>query len=130
MRLANNATVNPLGEAVKFHMKRCKVTVEALAERSGLGISTIEKMRYGKKVKLETILAFSVALELEKSFMYDLMNKANVCFDTRNPAHNMYLAILELIPNANVFQINDILKEEGFTPWTQERESKTNKKTA
>ena len=130
LRLANNATVNPLGEAVKFHMKRCKVTVEALAERSGLGISTIEKMRYGKKVKLETILAFSVALELEKSFMYDLMNKANVCFDTRNPAHNMYLAILELIPNANVFQINDILKEEGFTPWTQERESKTNKKTA
>ena len=130
LKLLNNATINPFEETVKFHMTRCRVTVEALAERSGLGISTIEKMRYGKKVKLETVLAFSVALELEKSFMYDLMSKANVNFDARAPAHNMYLTILELLPNANVFQINEFLKEEGFTPWTQERETKTIKRTA
>ena len=35
----------------------------------------------------------------------------------------MYLTILELLPQANVFQINEFLKEEGYTPWTQEREN-------
>lgn len=120
--LQNNQGSNPLGEAVKLHMKRCNVTAEVLSERSGLGIATITKLRKGQKVKLETILAFSVALELERTFMLDLMHKAGVSFDSRIPAHNMYLTILELLPNANVFQINDFLKEEGFTPWTQERE--------
>ena len=126
-KLGNKATTNPLGEAIKFHMKRCKVTSDILADRSGLGIATITKLRNGKKVKLETILAFSVALELEKTFMLDLVQKANLSFDAGNPAHNMYLTILELLPDANVFQINEFLKEEGFTPWTQERELKQEK---
>jgi hypothetical protein len=39
----------------------------------------------------------------------------------------MYLTILELLPNANVFQINEFLKEEGFTPWTQERDKNNTK---
>lgn len=126
-KLGKKATTNPFGETIKFHMKRCRVTSDILADRSGLGIATITKLRNGKKVKLETILAFSVALELEKTFMLDLIQKANLSFDARNPAHNMYLTILELLPNANVFQINEFLKEEGFTPWTQERD-KTNTK--
>ena len=128
-KLGNKATTNPLGEAVKFHMKRCGVTSDILSDRSGLGIATITKLRNGKKVKLETILAFSVALELEKTFMLDLIQKANLSFNAGNPAHNMYLTILELLPNANVFQINEFLKEEGFTPWTQERD-KANTKEA
>ena len=41
----------------------------------------------------------------------------------------MYLTILELLPDANVFQINEFLKEEGLTPWTQERD-KANTKEA
>ena len=125
--LREKETNNPLGEAVKFHMKRCGVTEDVLADRSGLGISTITKLRGGKKVKLETILAFSVALELERPFLIDLMNKANVQFDAGNPVHNMYITILELLPDANVFQINEFLKEEGFTPWTQERDIKQSK---
>ena len=126
-KLGDTATTNPLGEAIKFHMKRCGVTSDILADRSGLGIATITKLRNGKKVKIETILAFSVALELEKTFMLDLIQKANLCFDASNPAHNMYLTILELLPDANVFQINEFLKEEGFTPWTQERGLKQEK---
>lgn len=105
-------------------MKRCKVTVETLAERSGLGLTTIGRMRKGGKFKIETILAFSVALELEMPFIVDLMQKAGVQFNPHNPVHNMYLTILDLLPDANVFQINAFLKEEGFTPWTQEREQK------
>ena len=126
MKLSQKATTNPLGEAIKFHMKRCGVTSDMLADRSGLGIATITKLRNGGKVKLETILAFSVALELEHSFMNDIMQKANVQFDARNPIHNMYLTILELMPEANVFQINDFLRNEGLSPWTQEREFKQN----
>ena len=124
IKLQSNSGSNPFAEAVKFHMKRCKVTVETLAERSGLGLTTIGRMRKGGKFKIETILAFSVALELEMPFIVDLMQKAGVQFDPHNPVHNMYLTILDLLPDANVFQINAFLKEEGFTPWTQEREQK------
>lgn len=124
MKLDNSTAYNLLGAAVKFHMKRCGVTSDILAERSGLGMTTITRLRKGGKFKLETILAFSVALELEKTFVLDLMQKANVRFDPRDPAHNLYITILELMPKANVFQINDFLRDEGFTPWTQERDRK------
>ena len=116
-------TVSPLGEAVVYHMKRCNITSEQLMERSGLGSTTITKLRTGKgRPKLETILAFCVALNLEEYFRTDLMNKAGVRFDNNNPAHLVYITILELMPDANVFQINEFLKEEGFTPWTQDRQ--------
>ena len=122
-KLIQKAATNPLGEAIKFHMKRCNMTADKLVERSGLGLTTIARLRKGGRFKIETILAFSVALELEKPFIVDLMQKAGVHFDPNNAVHNMYLTILELLPHANVFQINEFLKEEGFTPWTQEREN-------
>lgn len=115
---------SPLGEAVVYHMKRCHITSEQLMERSGLGSTTITKLRSGKcHPKLETILAFCVALNLEDVFRSDLMNKAGVRFNNNNPAHLVYMTILELMPNANVFQINAFLKEEGYTPWTQDRQN-------
>lgn len=104
-------TTSPLGEAIIYHMKRCNVTSEDLMERSGLGSTTITKLRTGKgRPRLETILAFCVALNLEDYFRTDLMNKAGVHFDNTNPAHLVYITILELMPDANVFQINDFLK--------------------
>lgn len=120
--MQRNQGPNPLGETVKFHMKRCGVIADMLADRSGLGLTTISRLKKGGKFKIETILAFSVALELEMPFIIDLMQKAGVHFDPHNAVHNMYLTILDLLPNANVFQINEFLREEGFTPWTQERE--------
>ena len=52
------------------------------------------------------------------------MQKAKVEFDMSNPAHRLYVTIFELMPKANVFQINDLLKAEGFTPWTRDCEEK------
>lgn len=93
------------------YMKRCNITSEELMERSGLGSTTITKLRTGKgRPKLETILAFCVALNLEEYFRTDLMNKAGVRFDNNNPAHLVYLTILELMPDANVFQIHRVGK--------------------
>ena len=34
------------------------------------------------------------------------------------------MTIFDLLPEENIFQINQFLREEGFTPWTQEREQK------
>ena len=113
---------NEFARAVKFHIQRCGLTTDQIADRSGLGVNTINKLRNGKKVKLETVLAFCVALELEEAFREDLMQKAKVEYDTNNPAHRLYLTIFELMPKANVFQINDLLKAEGFTPWTRDKE--------
>ena len=120
-KLESTPTVSPFARAVIFHMERCGLTLDQVSDRSGLAINTISKMRSGKKVKLETVLAFCVALELEEAFRVDLMQKADVHFDAKNPVHRMYMTIFDLLPNANVFQINQFLREEGFTPWTQER---------
>ena len=132
-KLEGTPTVSPFGRAVTFHMERCGLTIDQVSDRSGLAVNTIGKMRAGKKVKLETVLAFCVALELEEVFRVDLMQKADVHFNAKNPAHRMYMTIFDLLPTANVFQINQFLREEGFTPWTQERELKNkrqNKKAA
>lgn len=67
-KLGNMPTTNPFGQSVIFHMERCGLTTDLLADRSGMGVNTINKMRSGKKVKLETVLAFCVALELEETF--------------------------------------------------------------
>ena len=105
-------------------MERCGVTSDQVADRSIMGVNTVNKMRSGKKVKLETVLAFCVALELEESFRIDLMQKAKVDYDMSNPAHRLYVTIFELMEKPNVFQINELLKAEGFTPWTRDREEK------
>lgn len=123
-KLSVPSDVNEFGKAVRFHMERCDVTSDQLADRSGMGVNTVNKMRSGKKVKLETVLAFCVALELEESFRIDLMQKAKVEFDMSNTAHRLYVTIFELMPKANVFQINELLKAEGFTPWTRDCEEK------
>lgn len=124
VKLAKPSEVNEFSKTVRFHMERCNITSDQVADRSGMGVNTVNKMRSGKKVKLETVLAFCVALELEESFRIDLMHKANVEYDMSNPAHRLYVTIFELIEKPNVFQIDELLKAEGFTPWTREREEK------
>lgn len=123
-KLAVPLDVNEFGKAVRFHMERCGLTSDLVADRSGMGVNTVNKMRSGKKVKLETVLAFCVALELEESFRIDLMQKAKVDYDMNNPAHRLYVTIFELMEKPNVFQINELLKAEGFTPWTRDCEEK------
>lgn len=123
-KLTAPSEVNEFGKAVRFHMERCGLTSDQVADRSGMGVNTVNKMRSGKKVKLETVLAFCVALELEESFRIDLMQKAKIEYDMSNPAHRLYVTIFELMEKPNVFQINELLKAEGFTPWTRDCEER------
>lgn len=122
VKLNNTPTVSPFGQAVQFHMERCGVTEDDIADRSGLGVNTISNMRCGKKVKLETVLAFCVALELEEAFRDDLMKKANVDFDMTLKTHRFYKTILDLCPEANVFQYNQMCEAADIKPWTKERQ--------
>lgn len=127
-RLKNTPTVSPFGQAVIFHMKRCGVTEDDVADRSGLGVNTISNMRAGKKVKLETVLAFCVALDLEEAFREDLRKKAGVDFDMNNKAHRFYMTILNLCPKFNVFQYNQLCEDNGIKPWTKERQQTNGEK--
>lgn len=83
-----------------------------------MSINTINRMRREYEVKLETVLAFCVALEPEEPFRADLMKKAGVSFDPGNSAHRMYLTLLSVMPDANVFRINSALRVMGFAPRT------------
>ena len=122
VKLNKTPTVNPFGQAVQFHMARCGVTEDDVADRSGLGVNTVSNMRCGKRVKLESVLAFCVALELEEAFRTDLMEKAKVKFDPSIKAHRFYQTILKLCPDANVFQYNQMCEAAGIKPWTKERQ--------
>ena len=121
LKLNNTPTVNQFGQAVQFHMERCGVTEDDVADRSGLGVNTVSNMRCGKKVKLETVLAFCVALELEEAFRTDLMDKADVEFSSKNKNHRFYQTMMKLCPDANVFQYNQMCEAAGIKPWTKER---------
>lgn len=50
--------------------------------------------------------------------------KESLTADMSNPAHRLYVTIFELMEKPNVFQINDLLKAEGFTPWTRDCDEK------
>ncbi len=129
IKLSKTPTVNPFGQAVCFQMKRCGVTEDDVAERSGLGINTISNMRSGKRVRLESVLAFCVALELEEAFRTDLMEKADVKFSSKNKNHRFYQTMMKLCPDANVFQYNQMCEAADIRPWTKERQqSKRNTK--
>ncbi len=122
MKLCKTPTINAFAQAVQFHMERCGVTEDDVADRSGLGINTISNMRSGKKVRLESVLAFCVALELEEAFRTDLMEKADVKFSAKSKAHRFYQTILKLCPDANVFQYNQMCEAADVKPWTKERQ--------
>ena len=79
-------------------------------------------MRSGKRVRLESVLAFCVALELEEAFRSDLMEKADVKFSAKSKAHRFYQTMLKLCPDANVFQYNQMCEAAGVRPWTKERQ--------
>jgi len=121
IKLSKTPTVNPFGRAVQFHMERCGVTEDDVADRSGLGVNTVANMRSGKRVKLETVLAFCTALELEEAFRTDLMEKADVKFSAKSKAHRFYQTMIKLCPDANVFQYNKMCEAAGVKPWTTER---------
>lgn len=122
VKLCNTTTINPFGQAVQFHMERCGVTEDDVADRSDLGINTISNMRSGKRVRLESVLAFCVVLELEEAFRTDLMEKADVKFSAKSKAHRFYQTMLKLCPDANVFQYNQMCEAAGIRPWTKERQ--------
>lgn len=122
VKLHKTPTVSPFGRAIQFHMERCSVTADDVADRSGLGVNTVSNMRSGKKVRLESVLAFCVALELEEAFRTDLMQKADVKFNPKLKAHRFYQTILKLCPDANVFQYNQMCEMANIKPWTKERQ--------
>ena len=120
--LDNDGKNMSVGETIRYHMSRLNMTVENLAERTGLGIRTIIGLRgnSGHAPKLETILAVVVGLGLEDMFCMDLLEKANLTHMTKSETYQLYRLMISVKPDISVYQINEYLTHIGKKPWTKD----------
>ena len=111
-----------VGETIRYHMARLDMTVEELAERTGLGIRTIIGLRGDSRhePKLETLLAVVVGLGLDDLFCADLLEKANLTNMTKSEEYQLYRFMVSIKPDISVFQINEYLIHIGKRPWTKD----------
>ncbi|MCD8207935.1 MAG: helix-turn-helix domain-containing protein [Bacteroidales bacterium] len=102
-------------DTLKFHMKRLHVTVEALAELSGVSYSTIIRARNGAHIELETIIALCIGLHLEPDLSEDLIAKANHHWE-KSFEHYVYKVILRNMYYTTIETCNETLTENNMPP--------------
>lgn len=112
--IRNNLT-GSLGDTLVSHMKRNKITVELLAEKSGVGIKTIQRLRNeeGYSTSIQNIIAVCIGLQLPPMLSFDLLTKAG--FSLRNTdEHNLYYLIITTCYTCSIYECNELLKSNGF----------------
>lgn len=101
---------NTFAEALKYHMKRKKISVETLAERSGLSDTTIKKYRSGDvNPPIENVMAVCIGLNLLKDYSYRLLKVAGYWIGAMNPQSCAYRLLIEQHSDSNLNYWNEIL---------------------
>lgn len=84
------------GEALTYHMKRKKIKVETLVERSNLSDTTIKKYRKGEVIPpIENVMAVCIGLNLQEDYSLNLLDFAGYSIvrdSIRNRAFRFLLA--------------------------------------
>lgn len=112
---AHNKTLNELSkyttfaEALKYHMERKKISVEVLAERSGLSDTTIKNYRSGEvNPPIENVMAVCIGLNLSKVYSFNLLEFADYSIDRDSPRNRAYKFLLDY-SDGTLEQWNQIL---------------------
>ena len=101
---------NTFAEALKYHMKRKKISVETLAERSGLSDTTIKKYRSGDvNPPIENVMAVCIGLNLLKDYSYRLLKVAGYWIGATNHQSFAYRLLIEQHSDSNLNYWNEIL---------------------
>ncbi|MBB4825013.1 type I restriction enzyme R subunit [Sporosarcina luteola] len=108
--IRNNLT-GSLGDTLVSHMKRKKITVELLSEKSGVGIKTIQRLRNeeGYSTSIQNIIALCIGLQLPPMLSFDLLTKSG--HTLRNTEeHNLYYLIITTCYTCSINECNELLR--------------------
>lgn len=109
-----------LGDALKVLMKYPpKTTVEQLAESSGLSDKTIQRMRNGEAVVIQSIIAMCIGLYLHPDISTEMLQKLGY---TLGPVVEIHMIYKTLLCNCNTMTIeecNELLTNADFEPLTK-----------
>ncbi|WP_068540671.1 YgjP-like metallopeptidase domain-containing protein [Olegusella massiliensis] len=93
-------------------MKEQKITVEALSDRSLLGVKTIQRLRNDEEypTSKQTVLALCVGLRLSSADAEDLFSKTDFKLNTKQIEDYIYRCVLGACANNSIYVINEMLK--------------------
>ena len=110
------------GNALKLLMEEREITVEQLAETSGLSEKTISRLRSGEnKPSLPTVIAICIGLSLDPFIAEQLVNIAGYSLGGKK-ADRAFKLILGVAYSITVFDANDFLKKMGLPILNKNRE--------
>ncbi|MCR5631309.1 MAG: helix-turn-helix transcriptional regulator [Atopobiaceae bacterium] len=94
-------------------MKEQKMTVEALSDRSLVGVKTIQRLRNDEEypTSKQTVLALCVGLRLSPADAEDLFSKTDFKPNTKKTEDYIYKCVLGACSNNSIYAINEILKK-------------------
>lgn len=106
------------GSTIKYHMHNLALTRETLAERSLLSVNTISRMRQTqtRKVKLQSVLAVSVGMQLYPELCQDLLDKADLVLHDDVAEELFYKVMMRTMYRESIYAWNEMLEAEGFPP--------------
>ncbi|MCR5409473.1 MAG: helix-turn-helix transcriptional regulator [Lachnospiraceae bacterium] len=113
-----NSPPGSFGDTLKLYMKNENMTVEELAFRSGISERTIGTMRNrkGYRPKLENVVAICIAMHLNPSYSYRLIELAGYKL-TDCDRDIIYRLLLDWAPGVSIEQCNKFLIRAHQTPF-------------
>ena len=110
------------GDALKLLMEEREITVEQLAETSGLSEKTISRLRSGEnKPALPTVIAICIGLSLDPFIAEQLVNIAGYSLGGKK-ADRAFKLILGIAYSITIFDANNFLKKMGLPILNKNRE--------
>ena len=102
-------------ETIKYHMERKGVSVDALAERSNMSVTTIKKYRNGKvsDPSIDNLMAIFIGLNLSEKYCDDLLTKAGRQLNDTD-LHRIYRILIHGHTDGTIEQWNMVLESAGF----------------
>lgn len=110
------------GDALKLLMEEREITIEQLAETSGLSEKTISRLRSGEnKPSLPTVIAICIGLSLDPFIAEQLVNIAGYSLGGKK-ADRAFKLILGVAYSITIFDANNFLKKMGLPILNKNRE--------
>lgn len=103
---------NTFGKMLKYHMKRKKVTIKELSERSLLSETTIKKYRDDKShPPLENMMAIFIGLNLKSEYCKRMLETEAYSLTGTNQKQFWYLYLIEGYTGEDIYKWNQLLRE-------------------
>ena len=93
-------------------MREQKMTVEALSDKSLVGVKTIQRLRNDEEypTSKQTVLALCVRLKLSPAEAEDPFDKTDFKLNTKKTEDYIYKCVLGACSNNSIYAINEMLK--------------------